>query len=173
MRPALPGFNPTNHTLGNAIVRRYFTVESLVYNYCHGLFFRELGGGAALTPIRCAMTSAVSLVRGWCIPPKIGKNIVRCVAVIVAALRASGRRANECPQHHAVNAHQFLSVVTPQHYMATPSIVLANCFEFAGPKIANAPLVGNFIVGRKTNNRKPSFHKSPISQDKGIFYHGS
>lgn len=171
MTPAHAMLNPTDDTLGNAIVSRNLFLLSRVIAYCDCLFGSQFSGPALLASIRRAVLYAIHLIGACRVPSQISQAVIKRVAIVMAGLLSSFWRTNKGEKYEPMDADVFLAIVFPKQHEGSikPSI---SCGLFYSPRqdCPDATKIGNVIKPLIANNGSPLFHDSSVSMC-GISYH--
>lgn len=174
MRPSLSSFDTADGVITHAIFGGNDLLLTCVSKYGDYLRLGQLGGGALLSLIRCAMFNSIQLIGGRRIPAQISKEVIGCVAVVMAALVTERIWANESDQNKPMYLRAFLFPVAPNHY-PHPVVLFALVLAFYGSclRVFNTPVVRNFVKTFIANNGLPCLDHLALHAVSGYvgFYH--
>ena len=173
MSPAHAILNPADMVLKNAVVSGDFVLLAWIVSYCKNLLCGQLGGSTLFASIGSAVLNAVHLVSGCCVPPQVGKSVVRWVTIVMAAFMPFRWFSDKSKKNESMNAYRLGLVSRPQKHKR-PLVALGNrgCFQAVSTGIAHATKIRDFVTSLKPNYRLPVFHTTTIPMY-GIKVNGS
>jgi len=187
MTPTNAAFDSANYRSSDAVIVGNVFLHSSVGSYSPNLKFCEFCRPASFAAITSSVASAIHLVARFCVPSKVRKFVVRCVAIVMTTFHPFGTWAYKSFQNKPVNSTKFLFVVPPKLHaeMTVHSewnkFFYASFNNFCGPMIVcqnfmvqafYSTKIRNLINSLVANNRFPYFiHVSSQPLDTEV-YHG-
>jgi len=167
--PAFSRFNAANGVLKNAVVNRYFALQSVVFAYFFDLLQSKFRSAATFTSVCRAVAYSVSLVVFWCVPAKIFEAVILRISVVMAAFFPSWPLADKRFQDQRVRFSVFGLVVSPKKQKNTPVLFVKREFlELSAKFRPDVPTVRNLINTFKTHYVAPFFHSFSHTYPTGI-----
>ena len=167
--PPLAIFDPADGALLDAVFSGDFALKSPVAADRIDLREGKFGGAASLPSVAGPVLHSVMLICRWRVPPQIIKHVVKCVAVVVAALHAHWARANESFQNKNGRLFDLEAVPLPKTEEG-PVFCFARglLLDAAGFYRSHLASVRDFIKAFKPDNWFPYFHRDNHTLSFGI-----